>query len=158
VTAPPVSVNAAPVPVAAATKPAAAIAAPVPLAAPAPPIVETPVATTAAEGATADAAKDAPTDTNNGAPVDRWEKLRTENPGTVLPSNDMWVFQTRKLKSKVYVVKHAESLKAISTKLLYSDRFWVKIWSLNPTVLDAENVPVGTEIVIDPNARGTASK
>jgi hypothetical protein len=89
--------------------------------------------------------------------VDRWEKLRSENPGTVLPSNDMWVFQTRKLKSKIYVVKRAESLKAISTKLLYSDRFWVKIWSLNPAVLDPEVVPVGTEIVIDPSARGTAS-
>ncbi|CAN5645540.1 hypothetical protein BH10BDE1_BH10BDE1_11850 [soil metagenome] len=90
--------------------------------------------------------------------IDRWEQLHQDNPGTVLPSNDMWVFQTRKLKSKVYVVKHAESLKAISSKLLYSDRFWVKLWSLNPTVTDPEVVPVGTEIVIDPAARATASE
>lgn len=96
---------------------------------------------------------DEPTDTS----PERWEKVRAENPGAVLPSNDMWVFQTRKLKAKVYVVKHAESLKAISAKLLYSDRFWVKIWSLNPGVVDPEAVPIGTEIILDPSARGTAS-
>ena len=57
-------------------------------------------------------------------------------------------FPKTQMKFSVYQWKDADRIEALAAQYLGSGSLWWKIMDLNPEILDATNIPVGTKLRI----------